>query len=296
MDLSRKQIVSTLAPLVIFTVAFWVLYHQTIADLIYDWSNDDNYSHGFLIPFIAGYMVWHQRDRLSKIEKKPNNWGALVIAFGVLLFLVGNIGAELFVMRFSMIVIVAGSVLFLWGWPILKAVGVPVAYLIFMIPIPAIIWNKIAFPLQLFAAKITAEVIGLIGIPILREGNVLHLANTSLEVVDACSGLRSLTSLLALSGAFAYLADLSKNYNKWLLFLSAVPIAILVNIFRLTTTAIMARWMGAEAAQGFLHDASGILVFVVAFVLLFGVFWLIKRVEDRLAHSSGPVSDNVSEL
>lgn len=285
MENSQKQLISVFAPIVILTIAFWALYHQTILDLISDWSNDDNYSHGFLIPFIAGYMIWHQKDELVKYDRKPNNWGLPVIALGVMMFIVGNIGAELFVMRFSMIVIIVGAVLFLFGWSILKAVSVPIAYLIFMIPIPAIIWNKLAFPLQLFAAKLTANVIGFIGIPVLREGNVLHLANTSLEVVDACSGLRSLTSLLALSGAFAYMANLAKTYNKWLLFLSAIPIAILVNIFRLTTTAMMARWMGEKAAQGFLHDASGILVFVVAFILLFGVFWLIKRVEDRFVQS-----------
>jgi len=286
----QKQLMSVYAPFVLLAIAFWVLYHQTILDLISDWSNDDNYSHGFLIPFIASYMIWYRRDELVRYERNPSNWGLMAIGAGVMMFIVGNIGAELFIMRFSMIVIIAGAVLFLFGWQIFKAVSVPILYLIFMIPIPAIIWNKIAFPLQLFAAKITAEVIGGIGIPVLREGNILHLANTSLEVVDACSGLRSLTSLLALSGAFAYMANLANTYNKWLLFLSAVPIAILVNIFRLTTTAIMARYMGEEAAQGFLHDASGIFVFVIAFLLLFGVSWLIKRVEDRSVHSSDHVS------
>lgn len=266
--------------LAVLTAAFFLLYGEIIMKLVQDWSVDDNYSHGFLIPFIAGYMVWQKKEKLARYRPVPSKWGLLVMGMGILLFIVGNIGAELFTMRFSIVVMIFGTVWYLFGFQILREVTIPILYLIFMIPLPSIIWNKIAFPLQLLAARLTADVVQMIGIPVLREGNVLHLANTSLEVVDACSGLRSLTSLLALSGAFAYMVSLN-IINRWILFFSAIPIAVVVNIIRLTVTAIMARWMGEAAAQGFLHDMSGIIVFVFAFLLLGAMWGVLNRFEQK---------------
>jgi len=148
------------------------------------------------------------------------------------------------------------------------------------VPLPAIIWNKIAFPMQLFGSYLTEKVVAFLGIPLFREGNVLHLANTTLEVVEACSGLRSLTTLFALSAIFAILSSHTTT-QKWLLFLAAAPIAIFANIFRLSATAVLASKYGGDIAQGFLHDFSGLVVFAVGIILLVTVSNVMKKLTPQ---------------
>jgi len=270
-----KQTLIQLLPLILI---FIFLYHKAIAKLISDWSIDPNFSHGFLIPFVALYMIWHKQNELSQVTPKSSKTGIYIIILGMLVHVAGNVGAELFLMRFSMIITISGIIIYIYGLEMFWKVMVPVAYLIMMIPIPDIIWNKLAFPLQLFSAKISAYSINMLGIPVLREGNILHLANTSLEVVDACSGIRSLTSLLALTGAFAFLAPLS-IIKKWILFFSAIPIAVAVNVIRLTITGAMAAWIGPETAHGFLHDMSGLIIFGAALILVYIVFIIEMKIE-----------------
>jgi exosortase len=274
----KKIMPSFALSLSVISILFIIFYYNTILQLVKAWSTDDNFSHGFLIPFISGYMIWHKKNELTPQTTSTNNLGLLFITLGTLVHIAGNIGAELFTMRFSMIILIWGMTLYFWGWPITRKITIPIAYLILMIPIPAIIWNQIAFPLQILASKLTTAVVQQFGIPVLREGNILHLANTSLEVVDACSGLRSMTALLGLSGAFSYITFLG-ILSKWILFFSAIPIAVAVNIIRLTVTALLARYVGPETAQGFLHDMSGLLVFIVAFAFLYAIFLVLSRIE-----------------
>lgn len=278
MNLSIKK--QTLFQIFILTAVFLVVYQKAILKLISDWSTDPNFSHGFLIPFVALYMIWYKKNELADMELSPSLTGIIVIIGGMLVHLAGNLGSELFLMRFSMIITLSGIIIYFCGFEIFKKLLVPVAYLIMMIPIPSILWNQVAFPLQLFSAQISAKAINLLHIPVFREGNILHLANTSLEVVDACSGIRSLTSLLALTGAFAFLAPLS-TFKKWILFLSAVPIAVAVNVIRLTITGAMAAWIGPETAHGFLHDMSGLIIFGAALILVYLVFMVEMKIQKH---------------
>jgi len=271
----KTNILFQLIPLLL---AFFFVYYKAIAELITDWSVNPNFSHGFLIPAVALYMVWYKKNELAHVPVEPAKTGIMVILFGMLVHFIGNVGSELFLMRFSMIITLAGIIIYYAGYQMFRHLLVPVAYLIMMIPIPAILWNKIAFPLQLFAAKISAAAISMLSIPVFREGNILHLANTSLEVVDACSGIRSLTSLLALTGIFAYLAPVS-IVKKWVLFFSAIPIAVAVNVIRLTITGAMAAWIGPETAHGFLHDMSGLIIFGAALILVYIVFIIEMKIE-----------------
>jgi exosortase len=265
----------------ILIACFAYLYSHTFSEMIKNWQRDDNYSHGFLIPFVSAYMIWHKWPSLKQAPSAPSNWGIFLILLSMIMHIAGAVSAETFAMRSSIIICLMGVVLFLCGKRRLTAIIVPLLYLFFMIPIPKIIWNQLAFPLQLLSAKLSCLVLQLFSIPVLREGNIIQLSNITLEVVDACSGLRSLTTLLALSGAFAYISIL-KISSKWALFLAAIPIAPIVNIVRITATGFLARYVGPETANGFLHELSGILVFIISFILLFGIKELLSKIEKPL--------------
>ena len=243
------------------------LYSPVLVALAQEWSTNDNYSHGFFIPLISGYMIFTMRAELKNISLRPANWGLLLLLIGLAQLYIGKVGSEFFLQRTSIILVLLGIALFLLGAAMVRKLLLPVGYLIFMVPLPAIIWNRIAFPMQLYSSVITEKVIQMIGIPVLREGNVLHLAQTTLEVVDACSGLRSLTTMFALSAALAWFSDCA-DWKKWILFLVAVPVAILANIIRLTGTAGLASIYGEKVAQGFLHEFSGLFTFSLGLILL----------------------------
>ena len=264
---ARQWHASTFLPFIIALAALVVLYLPFLKTMVAAWATNEDYSHGYFIPFISLYMIWSVRGELANLKIRPSNAGMLVVLGGLGLLLIAKIGSELFLQRISLIIVLLGLVLFLLGRDYFKLLKWPILYLIFMIPLPAIIWNKIAFPLQLFGSYLTEQIVRLIGIPIFRQGNVLHLAETTLEVVAACSGLRSLLTMFALSSLLIWMSSLSVG-RRWVLFLSAAPAALIANIVRLTTTAILASLYGSEVAQGFLHDFSGLLTFIIGLSLL----------------------------
>ena len=254
--------------LAIILACLAVLYSRVVQGLVSDWINLPDFSHGFLIPIVSFYFVYERRKQFSVLSPSSNWAGLGLIIFGILLLLLGNLATEYFTMRFSMLVVFGGAILFLLGNDFFKTLLFPIIFLIFMIPIPSILMDRITFPMQLFASKVAANTLYLIGIPVLREGNVMLLANTSLEVAEACSGIRSLISLLALSIVFAYLSQ-KETWKRILLVLSTFPIAIIANAARVSGTGILAHYYGDSVAQGFFHGFSGWILFVVAFVCLF---------------------------
>ncbi len=251
-----------------FLLVFLVfLYLPAFKEFIYDWYNDDNYSHGFLIPFISGYFVWQKRTIIKSAEVKSSIFGLFILISGLFIFLIGTASAEWFLTRVSLIIVLAGIILYLSGKDIFKSIWFAIVFLIFMVPIPYLIYHALSFPMQVFSTKIAYGALKLIGIAALRQGNIIHLPGYSLEVVEACSGMRSLISLSALGAVFAYMMQQS-NSKRLILFFSAIPIAIIANIFRLFVTALGAAVIGPEFAEGFLHEFSGLLVFATAMVLL----------------------------
>jgi exosortase len=247
---------------------FVILYYQVIASLVSNWWDNDNYSHGFLIVPIALYFAWERRAALKKAEKAPSLLGLAVVAISLAMLIAGTLGSELFLPRVSMLGILAGAILFLFGWNHLKILILPIAFLLLMIPIPAIIFNQIVFPLQLLASRFGESAILICQIPVLREGNVIHLANTSLEVAEACSGIRSLITLLTMGIMYGYLLE-SRLWARILLTAATIPIAIIANGIRVAGTGVAAHFYGAEAAEGFAHTFSGWIIFVVALIMLF---------------------------
>ena len=269
----------TLIRIGIISLCLGILYFSVFKSMVQDWINLPDYSHGFFIPFIALYLVWDRSDKLDTLPVLPNNAGIIILLSGLFLLLVGNLAAESFTMRFSFLFVLAGIILFLLGWPHLKALLFPVLFLIFMIPIPSILMVKITFPMQLFASRVATESLQLFGIPVLREGNIIHLAHTTLDVAEACSGIRSLISLLALGTIFAYLTQ-KVFWKRVVLVLSCFPIAIVVNALRVSATGILANHYGIKAAEGFFHGFSGYLLFIFAFMLMFLTGTLLGKLQQ----------------
>jgi exosortase len=258
-------------------LAFALCYWNVLTKLVHDWAHDDNYSHGFLIVPLALYFVWERRARLAAVAHRLN-WVGLVLVIGSLGMLVaGTLGAELFVSRVSIIFLIAGTVLFTAGFDALRVLAFPIAFLFLMVPPPAIIFNQIAFPLQLLASRFGEATLQALSIPVLREGNVITLANTSLEVAEACSGIRSLISLLTLGIVYGYFVD-PRISVRTMIALSTIPIAIVANGIRVAGTGVAAHYYGNEAAEGFFHTFSGWIVFIVAFALLYLVATIIIKV------------------
>ena len=254
-------------PLSAVAAAFLLLYGRLLIDLSRTWNVDQNYSHGFLIPPVIAYLVWNRRAEFAAAEIRPAATGLLIVLGSLILLLAATAGVEFFLMRASAIGVIAGIVVFLAGWGWLRLLLFPLGISLLMIPLPPVLFYQIAFPLQLLATKVGVAALHLLAIPVLREGNVIALAHTTLEVTEACSGIRSLMSLFVLAVLYGYLTD-PRNAVRLLIALSSIPVAIVSNGLRITGTGIAAHYFGPSAASGFLHAFSGLAVFVTSLLML----------------------------
>jgi exosortase len=257
----------TAAAFALVTLAAAAVYLPILSSLVSQWASDENYSHGFLIVPFAIYFAWAQRSALAAAPIRPSMIGLMVVCGSLAVLLMGLLGAELFLTRLSLIGVLAGTVLFLLGWRHLRLLAFPIALLLLAVPLPALLFNQIAFPLQLFASRVGELTLATAGIPVLREGNIIELSTTRLEVVEACSGIRSLVSLVTLGVILGKLNE-PRRWARVVLALVAVPIAIVENAARVAGTGLAAHWIGPRAAEGFLHTFSGWVMFVLAFALL----------------------------
>jgi len=249
-------------------------YAPVLWGLAKQWNNDADMGHGFFVPILAGFIAWQKRHELLDQEASPNWLGLVLVVFAGLQLYIATLGAELFLARTAFIISIIGIVLLLGGTGYVRILAFPLFLLFFMVPIPAIIYNKITFPLQIIASQVATGVLEVLQVPVMREGNVLHLSDTSLSVVEACSGIRSLLSLTFLSLVYGFFFE----KNLWIrvtLFLSTIPIAILANSSRVTLTGILTEYK-KELAEGFFHSAEGWVIFMVALLTLLALHQAIK--------------------
>jgi len=262
--------------IVLLVLVGW-LYFSIVGRLAQQWTHDPNFSHGFFVPAFSLFVLWQERGRLSALPVKPSWTGLPIVLLALCVLVLGNLGAELFLSRTSLLVLIAGLVIFFLGWQYFRAVLFPWAFLLLMIPIPSILFNQITFPLQLLASKVASDVLPLAGVPVLREGNVIGLPLMQLEVAEACSGIRSLLSLATLTIIYGYLME-TRIWIRVLLALASVPIAVAANSFRIVGTGLLVQYWDPEKAEGFFHLFSGWLIFVMSLAMLFALHKLLRTI------------------
>lgn len=258
-------------------------YFPILARLVAQWSTDEDMSHGFFVPVIAGFIVWQRRDELMATEVRPSLWGLLLVGWGCVQLMLGYLGTELFTARTAFVVTLIGAVWTLGGTAFLKKLAFPLCLLFLMVPIPSVLFNQITLPLQNLASQLAAWALDMLGIPVLREGNILDVSGHLLSVVEACSGIRSLLTLTFLSLVYGYFFE-SRTWVRAALFIIVIPVAIFVNASRITITGLLTV-VKPEYAEGFFHEGTGLFLFLAAFMILVVAHrclaWIARFYESR---------------
>ena len=260
--------------LVLSGIILW-LYRSILIHLVGQWWHDPNFSHGFFVPLFSALVIWQERNTLARLRPQPSWSGLLIAAFAMCTLVVGQLGAELFLSRFSLLLLLAGLIVLFCGWAYFRVLLFPWAFLILMIPIPTLIFNQIAFPLQLLASRVSSLVLPLLGVPVFREGNLITLPAMPLEVAEACSGIRSLMSLVTLAIIYGYLME-KRLWVRWALALASVPIAVVANSVRIIGTGLLVQYWDPDKAEGYYHSSWGWIIFVISLVMLYGLHGLIN--------------------
>ncbi len=253
-------------PIAWFGALLLICYAPILYRMGVQWATDENMGHGFFVPVVAGFIAWQRRDELLAARRKPNGWGLFLVIFAAAEALAGTLGAELFTARLAFVIALVGVILYLGGTRWIRILAFPLLLLPFMIPIPAIIYSLLTLKLQMLASQLGEMMIGAMGIPVLREGNTLKLPSQTLDIAEACSGIRSLMSLGFLSLVYAYFAD-KRVWMRWALLAATIPIAIGANGVRVALTGWLSE-MNTKLAQGAYHETEGYIVFLVAMVAL----------------------------
>jgi exosortase len=285
--LSEAQILRFSVQTLLLVGVLVALYLRVVENLFAQCWSDPNFSHGFVVPLLSAWMLWNNREKFKQQTLVPD-WRGILVVFGAMgLLVVGALGAENFLSRTSLLFVLAGLTIFFCGWAVFRVAFYPWLVLFLMIPLPVIIYNRITLPLQLLASRLATSLLDLTGVPVLREGNIIHLPALSLEVAEACSGLRSLMALITIAVIYAYQFE-RKAWRRVVLILSAIPIAVLANGLRIMGSGLLGQYWSPEKARGFFHEFSGLLVFCVSCLLLW-IFHLLlehvvpKRLQESLA-------------
>ena len=252
------------------------LYWRVIVGLVNQWLHDPDYSYGFLVPFLAGWMLWRRRAQLRETSRKPSWWGLPIIVGAMGLLILGSLGSENYLSRVSLLIVTAGLVIDFYGWPCFRAGVYAWLVLFLMIPLPAIVSNRIVLPLRFLSSGLASSFMDFCGVPVYREGNIIYLPSITLEVAQACSGIRSLMAMVTVAVAYGYLLE-QKPWRRTVLILSAVPIAVLVNGVRIMTSGFLGQYWGRDKAEGFFHLSSGLAIFSFSLLLLWMLHVVLRR-------------------
>jgi exosortase len=270
-------------PIAWFGALLVLCYAPILYRMGYQWANDENMGHGFFVPLVAGFIIWQRRNKLAALPLKTNRWGLVLVIWAALQAIVATLGAELFTARLAFVIAIWGVILYIGGTAWIRALAFPLLLLLFMIPIPAIVYAQLTLRLQMLASELGEIMIGWMGIPVLRAGNTLQLPSQTLDIAEACSGIRSLLSLGFLSLVYAYFTD-KRVWMRWVLLLATIPIAIGANGIRVALTGLLSE-VNTKLAQGAFHETEGYIVFVVALAALIITHRLLNLASRRFSKS-----------